>query len=281
MVQRQVKSMNEYLIDAYKKNMNDIKFSDAQKEKMLCRLTEMTDQKKNGPVFGMKRKVSVKKIVAVTAACLAILGGCGVAVGKAEGVVTSFSPDTFFSKTSDFSRLSKLERRAGIDVIAVESFGNGYKFDSMDIEDWRKVDKDDKTVGRFKELRIEYVCDDKPEIGVYMESDLANGHINDDPEMALRANEMRKVDGVNIYYNYDEYLGLPASKDISPTEEELRREETDDHFFISVGSDERETYYVSSVVFEMGDVQYCIMPHGGTVSADELFGMAEEIIKAR
>ena len=202
-------------------------------------------------------------------------------MGKATGVVTSFSPDTFLSKTSDFSRLEKLESRVGIDVVAVETFSNGYKFDSMDIQDWNLVDDGDKTVGRFKELRIEYACDNKPYIIVHMESALINGHIDDDPSFALRANEMRTVDDVNVYCNCDEYLGLPVSKDISPTEEELKREETDDHFFISYGSDERETTYVSSAVFEVDNVHYCIMTFDENITSDELFGMAEEIIKAR
>ncbi len=278
MVQRQVKSMNEYIIDSYKKSMNELRFSEIQKEDLVRKLNEAGNVKN---VVRMKKKLSVKKIAFLTAACLAVLGGCGAAVGKATGVVTSFSPDTFFSKTSDFGRLAKLEKRVGIDVTAVESFSNGYKFDSMDVEDFRTVDDEDRTVGRFKELRIEYVCDNKAQISVNMESALVNGHMDEDPGVALRANEMRTVDGINVYYNYDEYLGLPVSKDIFPTEEELKREETDDHFFISYGSDERETTYVSSAVFEVADVHYCIMTFDENITSDELFGMAEEIIKAR
>ena len=278
MVQRQVKSMNENIIVSYKKAMNELCFSKDQKEDMIGRLTEVGSFKN---VVQKKKKLSVKKIVALTAACLAVLGGCGAAVGKATGVVTSFSPDTFFSKTSDFSRLDTLEKKVGIGVTAVETFSNGYKFDSMDVEDFRTVDDEDRTVGRFKELRIEYVCDNKAQISVNMESALVNGHIDDDPSFALRANEMRTVDGVNIYYNYDVYLGLPASKDISPTEEELKREETDDHFFISIGSDKRETYYASSAAFDMGDVHYCIMTFDENITSNELFGMAEEIIKSK
>lgn len=270
--------MNENMIVSYKNSMNELCFSKSQKEYMIGRLTEVGSFKN---VVQKKKKLSVKKIVAVTAACLAVLGGCGVAVGKATGVVTSFCPDTFFFKTSDFGRLAKLEKRVGIDVAAVETFSNGYKFDSMDIQDWNLVDDGDKTVGRFKELRIEYACDNKPNIIVNMESALINGHIDDDPSFALRANEMRTVEGVNVYYNCDEYLGLPVSKDIFPTEEELNREETDDHFFISYGSDERETTYVSSAVFEVADVHYCIMTFDENITSDELFGMAEEIIKAR
>ncbi len=42
-------------------------------------------------------------------------------------------------------------------------------------------------------------------------------------------------------------------------DEEIQREETDAHFFISSGTDERETYYVSSVDFELDGIRYILM----------------------
>ena len=275
--------MNEYLVDAYKKNMNDIRFSDAQKEKMINRLMGMLDQEKNGSVnvCGIKRKVSIKKIVALTAACLVILVGCGVVAGKVEGYVSAFGWDSFFSKTSSFSHLDKMAKKVGIDVSAVEEFSNGYKFSSMEIEDWRSVDGEDRTVGRFKELNIDYVRGDDPAIILNIERVREEQDGEDQADSSIRANETRTFEGVDIYYNLDEHLGLPASKDVSPTEEELEREETDDHFFISIGSDKRETYYVSSANFVLGDVRYCLMSFDNDISSDELMDMAEDIIKAK
>ena len=59
MVQRQVKSMNEYIIDSYKKSMNELRFSEIQKEDLVRKLNEAGNVKN---VVRMKKKLSVKKI---------------------------------------------------------------------------------------------------------------------------------------------------------------------------------------------------------------------------
>ena len=90
-----------------------------------------------------------------------------------------------------------------------------------------------------------------------------------------------------ISYNYlqhtydcdDIYLNLPG--DERPTEEELQRTETDEHFFISDGSDERYTSFVSGIDFEINGIAYVMIGFDVEMTADELFEMAEEIIAAR
>lgn len=59
------------------------------------------------------------------------------------------------------------------------------------------------------------------------------------------------------------------------------REVTDDHFFISYGSDERETSYVSNVIFEMDNVIYDLGTFDNDISAEEMLDMAEEIVRAK
>lgn len=52
-----------------------------------------------------------------------------------------------------------------------------------------------------------------------------------------------------------------------------------DHFFISVGSDEKETDLVSNVTFEIDGVTYIIMMGFNVeMSSDDMFEMAENII---
>ena len=84
---------------------------------------------------------------------------------------------------------------------------------------------------------------------------------------------------ITVHYNYDEYLNLPGNE--RPTEEELQRTETDKHFFISDGSDERYTSYVSGIDFEIDGIAYVMIGFDIDMSAEDLFGMAEEIIAAR
>ena len=82
-----------------------------------------------------------------------------------------------------------------------------------------------------------------------------------------------------MHYNYDEYLNLQV--DEKPTAEEWQRVETDEHFFISDGSDERYTSFVSGIDFEINGIAYVMIGFDVEMTADELFEMAEEIITAR
>ncbi len=77
----------------------------------------------------------------------------------------------------------------------------------------------------------------------------------------------------------EEIKRLPVGE--KATDEELMRDETDEHFFISSGSDVRETYYVSSVDFELDGITYILMGFDLDMTADELFGMAEEMLAAK
>lgn len=89
----------------------------------------------------------------------------------------------------------------------------------------------------------------------------------------------RKVEDVDVYYSCDEYLLVPVGEVL--TDEEKERDANDPHFFISDGSDERETRMSSTVSFVMGDVYYCMLSFDTNMNADEMMDMAEEIINSR
>lgn len=275
MVKRQVKYMNEYIFDSYKNSMKDLRFSENQKEDLIHKLGEAVNEKNGGR---MRAKLNIKKIVALTAACICVLGGTAFAAGKAVMVV---SGNDYFSRTSDFGKLYELEEKVGINAPAVETFSNGYSFDIMEIENCQTQDEEGNAIDKYKELFINYTREGDPHIYVGMNPVLNDGHLTEKSLDATRANETRTVDGVNIYYSYDEYLFLPVSKDSNPSEEEMKREEEDDHFFISYGSDERQTSFSSNIVFEMDNVIYVMGTSDNDITSDELMEMAEEIIKSR
>ena len=86
------------------------------------------------------------------------------------------------------------------------------------------------------------------------------------------------VGDIAVKYSQDEYLFLPASQEGKVSQELLDREEKDDHFFISYGSDKEETQMTSSLSFDVAGVHYCLMTFDTTLTADELFDMAGELI---
>ena len=54
--------------------------------------------------------------------------------------------------------------------------------------------------------------------------------------------------------------------------------ENDDHFFISYGSDQETTQMITNLTFDVGGVHYCLITFDTTLTVDELFDMAEELI---
>ncbi len=256
-------------IESYRKSMEDLSFSDYEKERLVHRLLS------GGTAEGgrMRRKLDIRKIGVAVAACLMLFSVTAMAAGKVAGIVSWNRIDTW---TENFEDLSKIEEKAGMDIVAAKSFSNGYSFDHMEVEEMKTQDEDGNDLNQYKGISIEYSKEGMQEIFVNMDPSEVYGTDGYDEE---RATAVKEVDGVTLHYNYDEYLGLPVGE--KATDEEIQREETDAHFFISSGADERETYYVSSVDFELDGIIYNLMGFDLDMTADEMFEMAEEIIASK
>ena len=257
-------------LEVYKKAMDNIRYSDSEMENMIDSLLK---GKKNGG--RMKRKYDFRKIGITVAACLTLFSVTALAGGKATSIVS----DIYFGgKSSNFEDLDKLEEEAGIDVTAVDSFSNGYLMEQMEVDQSSTIDDDGNRLSSYKGIRISYIKDGSPRLNLSMFPEELCDDDHEDYDSA-RAIETREYDGITVHYNYDEYLSLPVDEE--PTAAEREREEADDHFFISIGSDERQTDYVSDVIFEINGVSYILMGFNLDMSPDELFEMAKEIIAAR
>lgn len=267
--------MNKEIIKEYKMSMDELQFSTIEKEHLIYQINNAIGEKNGGH---MKSVFNIKKIATVTAACLVLVGGTAFAAGKAASII---SHNDLYSKTTNFDDLEKLEEKTSLDIVAIENFTNGYSFSYMETESSRIEDEDSHTLHEYKEIYLQYERDGSPYIYISTSPVISEEHITRESVDATRALETRTVDGVDIYYSVDEYLFLPVEEGLEPTEEEREREATDDHFFISYGSDERETSYVSNVIFEMDNVIYDLGTFNNDVSAEEMLDMAEEIVRAK
>lgn len=256
----------------YKESMRRLAFSDDIKEKMIGNLTKVDVPEKGGV---MKKGFKTGKIVVIAAACVMIFGITVAAAGLAKGVV---SHNRLWSRTGDFEKLVKYEEETGLDVKAVETFSNGYMFDCLEINDSTVQDEDFNDIESYSGMDIQYKKNDCPQVVVYMDP----ARMSDESYDKEAAQERREVNGITLYYSKNEYLLLPVTKDNPDpaTEEERNRAENDPHFFISYGSPERETRYISSVHFYMNDVSYDIISSGTEMTGEEMMDMAEEIISA-
>lgn len=255
----------------YIESMSQINLSDDQKEQLIKNLTKVSSIRREG---SMKRKIGIKKAAIIAAACVMVFGTTVLASGKATGIVS----DIYFgTKTDNFEKLAKLEKEAGIDVVAVKTFANGYTMKTMEVEKSSTTDDDFNKLASYKSIHIEYEADGLPDIYVSM-SPSEMYYSGDDEYETNRDTATKEYEGITLHYNYDEYLSLPVDEEA--TADERAREESDAHFFISIGSDERQTDYVSNVTFELDNVTYIIMGFNIDMSSDDLFEMAENIIDA-
>ena len=252
-------------IENYKKSMENIKFSDYEKEHMIRQL--MNGGSANGG--RMKGKLDIRKLGIAVAACLTLFSVTAFAAGEAAGIVSWNRIDT---RTSSFEDLAKIEEKAELDITAVEAFSNGYTFDCMEVEEAKTQDEDGNDLRHFKGIDITYVKEGCPWISLSADP----AEMYDDPHEGDTA--VRDIDGITVYYNYTECLNLPVDEE--PTQEEVERDKNERNFSISVGSDERYTDYCSSVNFEMNGISYCLLGFDLDMTEDELFDMAEEIISA-
>ena len=259
--------MSEYRNKEYIESMSLIRLSDDKKEKMISDLTKISPIRKEGT---MKKRIGVRKTAIIVAACIMVFGVTATATGIATGVVSHNKIET---RTRNFGDLEKLEQQAELDIIAVESFSNGYEFDYMEIGESTTQDDNFNDLLSYKGIRMNYVKENEPHVAIYMDpKSMVGGDISKD------ALAIRKVEDVDVYYSYDEFLLVPVGEVL--TDEEKERDANDPHFFISDGSDERETKMCSTVNFVIGEVDYCILSFDTPMDADEMMDMAEEIINA-
>ena len=262
--------MSGNLIDEYKESMGQVKFSDETKEQMVRSLMKISSIQNGG---AMKKRFGIKKAVIIAAACVMAIGGTAFAY---NGIVASrYASNRIGSETTSFGDIAKLEKEAGVDIAAVEAFSNGYKFKDMYIMDMGDADEDENEIRSYAGINVTYEKAGCPDVFLDISPNFGEESGTED------AQKTREVDGITLKYSVDEYLFLPPSSEGNVPEEDLKRQEEDNHFFISFGSEERETVFYTNVVFVMDGNTYILATDDTKLSADEIFGMAEEIIAAR
>ena len=77
------------------------------------------------------KKFSMKKVVICVAACCFLLGTVSIA---SSGIISYTTSHSWAFEERNFSKLKKMETKAGFSVKALELFQNGYQFSDMTID---------------------------------------------------------------------------------------------------------------------------------------------------
>ena len=253
-----MKDFDKYIKNELNKSVEDSSPSDYLKNKIDL---EINSQEEKGE-FKMK-----KRFVLVAAAALVLSVGV-FAAGKITGTISSSSSQYNYTNYTD---MAKAEKKAGFDAYAPESLGD-YKFDGIRMVDLADLDDTGAKLNKRKAIDVDYKNDAGDKVLLA---------IDKFPERSVPTSEqahqeMREINGVQVYYSRLESVFLPDEKDA--TEEELERSKNDPFFNLAIGSAKREEDVSKHLSFDYKDIQYSLMA-GDDMDINEFYKMAEEIIK--
>lgn len=151
-----------------------------------------------------------------------------------------------------------------------ETFSNGFAFDRGVHVYGGEKDEDGNVLREWTKIDADYQRD-----GVTL--NLGMGEVHDDGTTADadHYDETRTIDGVTVQYSDDDYKAVPA--DYEPTAEEQAAVEAGD-LQIGYGADKVTEQEYQFLRWEQDGIAYTLSGFDLGMTADELFGMAQEII---
>ncbi len=245
----------------------DFQLGNRLEERLKCRHSSSGFARKG---MGIKMKhMSIKKIIIGAAAACLIVGTIVVAGSGAVSITGTSSAIPDYTKFED---MGKAEAEIGYPVDAVESFGNGFRFDDIHIADEILQDESGQVLGEEKSIKIDY-SKGKEEVTVFARKILpgenVEGWMNTDADKTLQAG------GITVVYSCDTYKAVPVDYEV--TEEDKKNMESG-HFQLAYGTDQVEINKSHYVGWIKEGVIYTIHGFDLSIGADEMLGMAQEMI---
>lgn len=260
------KDLREEIIES----MDAICFSPSDKKRIVANLTQtkITPIEREGKNM---KKWKLPKVAVIAVTVIALTGG----VAYAAGTISSTSVgSSIFDYKYTYEKLDKIYDKAGFEGYIIEEFSNGYSFDKAAVLKVNGQDENLNNVKSWNEIDVKYENAQGDEIGLALDESINTGETEDD----RTPSSSRDINGIIVKYNEDEYVFLPGNMENNVPEEIKKRAENDEHYIISYGSDEEEHSTFTSINFVKDDVYYLIYGQNTTLSEDDFYSMAEEII---
>ena len=211
----------------------------------------------------MRKGIMRKTVVALAAIC--VLGSMtAFAVGKITGITSHSSR---YDEVHTYEQALELQKKHGPAVHFPEEFSNGYTFSAAVPEYYETTDDNGNKVGTGSNLSVTYAKDGNENVTFSAETDLGE---SDDP-----TEEKTLDDGTTLHFYKTTNKFVPVNYEL--TEEDKKAQETG-HFNLAYGSDKVEIQTSYMVEWNMDGQGYYLFKFDEDLSADEMFGMAEEII---
>ena len=247
--------------------MNEKKYIEAMKcveipteiKHRILRKSIQTKQDKEKYIMMSKNKVGL-----IAAAAVLVLG---ITVFAANGIISNWYSSS--SSEPDYKTLPTIEQAVkdvGYAPVLIESFDNGYIFDSGKIVKNVLTDADNNSVEKFKSFSCQYTKDGD---AVILSQEKYNS------EMQNSGTLISSENGTDIYFMGYTNKVVPASYEM--TEDDKKAEQNGELIF-SYGSDKVSIIEVRGISWVMNDMHLSLMQMDGKLSADDLVWMANCII---
>lgn len=215
-------------------------------------------------------RISMKKIAAgVAAACLFVSGS--VFAGHVSGFIMSGS-SIYAPEYTSYEQMGKAEKKLGYACDYVESFDNGYRFAGAVITNMAAQDDNGNTLYTAKGLDVCYQKAGEADLSLAIEEAREDGWKN------LASDAARTSGNITMQYYVITNKFVPLDYELT---DEDRENMEKDNYNLAVGSDTVEISQSMHVIWEKDGISYDLFGFDVTLSADEMFDMAEQIINAK
>lgn len=266
-----MKKSDNIITNALKFHADAIEASPVMKEKIDLAISEQENdvfKNERGRVTPMKWNFK-KVAVAALGVCLLTGGACYAAGQVATQYITVGGVESY---CTNFGDLSSLEEEAGIKINAVETFANGYTFDSADLDKTAAVGEDDSQLYEFPEIGLRYKNGDLPSISIYAEDVAYYSGSEVVPDI------VRECDGIEL--RYVTIINKFAPADYEWSDEDIANMDNPKYNFAE-GASELTILQSQNVSWEKDGVHYHMIGFDLSISAEEMLDMAEEMVRAQ
>lgn len=230
----------------------------AIKQKVSAKLDSASTERK---FITMKSKKKLSLIAAAAALAL------GITAFAASGIITTrFSSSSSKPDYASLPTAQQVTKDIGYTPVLIDTFENGYAFQSGSIVNNRLTDENGKAVEKFKSVSFDYEKDGDTVI-------FAQDRFQSEKEP--QGDIIKTVNGTDLYYYSYTAKSVPADYTLTDAD---KKAEASGELVFSYGSSDVQIQDVQSITWIMGDMQYQLLQIDGKLSKDELSDMALEAI---
>ncbi|MGI5873060.1 MAG: hypothetical protein ACOX8R_00110 [Bacillota bacterium] len=214
-----------------------------------------------------KMKLKKRFAVPVMALLAVMLLGTGL---MATGTLTSlFATSSSHPTYKEMPTVAQLEKNPGFVPVVLDSFENGYVFDSAVVGKSTGTDDNGNELLKQKFISIDYAFgNDRISVDAHPTSDyfVEDGAV------------VGSFDGIDLYYSG--YTNKCVPGDYEMTEQD-KADEASGKYVFSFGTDTVLIQEVQFLTWQMDGLSYNLMAVDSSLAQEDLAAMAKEIIAAR